>query len=124
MHGLRTFAAAAGAAALALAAATAAGAANPQVQHFTFGPTVNADEDFCGTGQTVTETFSARLTVWNDPNQPVDTRNQSVSDDVFVTRAGVTVTTHSAYSFSDVLLSGVLFVLFVWMAFVALTLWH
>jgi hypothetical protein len=106
MHGLRTFAAGVGAAALALAAVTAAGAANPQVERFTFGPTVSADEDFCGTGQTVTETSSAHLTVWMDPNQPVGTRNQSVSDDVLVSQAGVTVTTHSAYSFTDVLVSG------------------
>jgi hypothetical protein len=89
-----------------LAAIPAAGATNPQVEHLTFGPTVSSDVDFCDTGQTVTETFTARLTVWLDPNQPVDTRNHTVSDDVFTSPSGVTVTTHSAYGFTDMLLSG------------------
>jgi hypothetical protein len=94
-------------AALALAGATGASAANPQVQHFTFGPFTNTDNDFCGTGETVTDTFTARLTVWLVPNQPVDTRNQSVADDVFTSPStGVTVVKHSAYSFTDVLISG------------------
>jgi hypothetical protein len=54
----------------------------------------------------VTETFTARLTVWLDPNQPVDTRNHPVADDVFTTSAGVTATTHSTYSFTGALVSG------------------
>jgi hypothetical protein len=91
---------------LALAAASVAAAGNPDVQHMSFGPFVNPDDDFCGTGQTVTETFTAKLTVWLDPNQPVSTRNHTESDDAFVVAStGVTVITHAAYSFTDVLLS-------------------
>jgi hypothetical protein len=85
----------------------AASAANPQVVHFAFGPFVNTYDDFCGTGAAVTETFSGRANDWLAPNQPVDSRNQGVSDDVFTSPStGVTVVTHSAYSFTDVLLSG------------------
>jgi hypothetical protein len=91
---------------LALAAAGVAAADNPDVQHMKFGPTVTAYDDFCGTGQAVTETFSADLTVWLDPNQPVGTRKRSDSEDVFLAPStGMTVTTHAAYSFDDVLLS-------------------
>jgi hypothetical protein len=91
-------------AAAALLAIPAAGAAGPQ--HLDFGPFPTTYDDFCGTGATVYETFTARLTVWDDPNQPVDTRNHTVSDDVFVSPStGVTVTTRSAYGFTDVLLS-------------------
>ena len=92
---------------LALAAAGAAAAGNPHVEHLSFGPTVTQYDDFCGTGEPVTETFTADLKVWLDPNQPVDSRNHTVSDDVFVSpTTGVTVTVHSAYGFTDVLLSG------------------
>jgi hypothetical protein len=84
-----------------------ASADNPQILHFAFGPFVNTYDDFCATGATVTETFSGRANVWLAPNQPVDSRNQSVSEDVFTSPStGVTVVTHSAYSFTDVLLSG------------------
>ena len=90
----------------ALVVAPAGSAANPQVEHLAFGPFVTTYDDFCGTGATVTETFSGRANVWGDPNQPVDTRNQSVSEDVFTSPStGVTVVTHTAYSFTDVLLS-------------------
>jgi len=113
MHGLRLHArmrmlgALVTSAALALATVSAAGAADPQVEHLTFGPTVTTYTDFCGTGKTVIETFSARVNLWGDPNQSVDTRNQGVSDDIFTSPAtGVTVTTHSESSFTDVLLSG------------------
>jgi hypothetical protein len=92
---------------LALAAASVAAAADPGVQHMSFGPTVTAYDDFCGTGQAVTETFTANVTVWLDPNQPVQRRNHTESEDVFVVPStGVTVTTHGAYSFDDVLISG------------------
>jgi hypothetical protein len=84
-----------------------ASAGNPEVQHFTFGPFVNTDVNFCGTGKTVIDTFTAHLTVWNDPNQAVDSRNQSVGDDVFTSPStGLTVVSHSAYSFTDTLISG------------------
>jgi hypothetical protein len=87
--------------------AVPAGAADPHVEHFTFGPFVNTDNDFCGTGETVTETFTARVTVWNDPNQPLENRNHSVSDDVFTSAStGVTVTNHGAYGWADALISG------------------
>jgi len=107
-HRIRTFLGATAAiAAVALVAVPAAGAGNPQVEHFSFGPFVNTYDDFCGTGKTVTETFAGHLTVWNDPNQPVDSRNQSISEDVLTSPStGVTVITHSAYSFTDSLVSG------------------
>jgi hypothetical protein len=95
------------AAAAALVGPPTASAGNPQVLHFAFGPFVTTYDDFCGTGAAVTETFSGHANVWLAPNQPVDSRNQSVSDDVFKSQStGVTVVTHSAYSFTDVLLAG------------------
>jgi hypothetical protein len=91
----------------AVAAAQVANAGNPDVEHVTFGPFVNDDDDFCGTGTTVTETFSARQTVWHDPNQPVDTRLQFVADDIWTSAAtGMTVIVHNVYSYTDVLVSG------------------
>jgi hypothetical protein len=90
-----------------LAAVQVASAGNPGVEHATFGPFVNVDHDFCGTGTTATETFTARQTDWLDPNQPVDTRLHFVADDVWTSEAtGITVTTHNAYTFTDVLVSG------------------
>src|SRR5215217_4640047 len=84
-----------------------AGAGNPGVRHMTFGPFVNTDDNFCDTGKTVVDTFAAHLTVWDDPNQPVDARNKSVGGDVFVSPStGVTVVNHSAYSFTDKLITG------------------
>lgn len=104
---VRTSAASAVAAALVLMMVPVAGAANPGVEHFTFGPFTATYDDFCGTGETVTETFAARLTVWLDPNQPVDSRSQSVSDEVLTAAStGVTVVNHTAYSFTDALISG------------------
>lgn len=95
------------AAAALLAAIPVASAGNPDVQHFTFGPFVTTDDDFCGTGTSVTETFHAHTTVWNEPNQPVDARNQSVGDDVFTSAVtGVTVVNHASFSFTDRLISG------------------
>ena len=99
-RGLLVGAAAASTAAVTLVAVSAAPAADPQVEQFVFGPTVTTSTDFCGTGKTVIETFSARVLVWLDPNQPVDTRNHSVSDDVLTSPStGVTVTTHAAFGF-------------------------
>ena len=93
------------AAALVVVPLTSAG--NPDVEHFTFGPFVTTYQDFCGTGEAVVETFSARLTVWNDSNQPLELRNHSVGEDVFTSLStGVTVVTRAAYSFTDALVSG------------------
>lgn len=106
-HGIRALLAVTATVAVAFVALPVASAGNPGVQHFTFGPFVNTDDNFCGTGKTVIDTFTAHLTVWNDPNQPVDSRNQSVAEDVFTSPStGVTVVTHSAYSFTDTLVSG------------------
>jgi hypothetical protein len=97
----------ASAAALALATVPAATAANPQVEHLTFGPFMNTNDDFCGTGMTVKDTFTARLTVWDAPNQPVDSRNWSQSEDVFTNPVnGATVIVRTAYGFTDTLVSG------------------
>jgi hypothetical protein len=98
---------AAAAAAAALAAVPDAGASNPQVQHFTFAPPVDTDDDFCDTGKTVTDAFTGRLTVWSDPNQPVDARRKFVAEEVFNSPStGVTVVTHTAFSFTDTLTAG------------------
>jgi len=92
--------------ALALAAVTPADGANPQGVHLTFSGTESQD-DFCGTGKTVNDSFAIHLNVWNAPNQPSDLRNQSESKVVFTNPAnGATVIVHSAYSFSDTLISG------------------
>jgi hypothetical protein len=93
------------AAALALAALPAS-AANPQVIHFTFSGT-NSDHDFCDTGMTVNDSYAGHATVWLAPHQPVDSRNFSEINDVFTNPAnGATVVIHSAYGFTDTLISG------------------
>jgi hypothetical protein len=87
-------------------AVPAAIGANPQGGHFFFSGTESQD-DFCGTGQSVDDTYAIHLNVWNAPNQPVDSRNQSESTVVFTNPAnGASVIVHSAYSFTDVLISG------------------
>lgn len=107
MRGLSPYVPALFAVALALVVVPGVSAGNPQVEHMSFGPIATPDDDFCGTGATVVETFMADMTVWLDPNQPVDTRNHTVSDDVFtVPSTGVTVATHAAHGFTDLLLSG------------------
>jgi hypothetical protein len=81
-------------------------AANPHGGHFFLSGTETQD-DFCGTGKSVTDTYAIHLNVWDAPNQPVDGRNQSESTVVFTNPAnGATVTIHNAYSFSDALISG------------------
>jgi hypothetical protein len=87
-------------------AVPAAVAASPQTGHFSFFGTETQD-DFCGTGKTVMDTFDIHLNVWDAPNQPVDTRNQSESKVVFTNpENGASVISQSAYSFSDALISG------------------
>jgi hypothetical protein len=87
-------------------AVPAAIGANPQGGHFFFSGTESQD-DFCGSGHSVDDTYTIHLNVWNAPNQPVDSRNQSESTVVFTNPAnGASVIVHSAYSFSDVLISG------------------
>jgi hypothetical protein len=94
------------AAVLALAAVQLASAANPQVIHFTFSGT-NTDDNFCDTGMTVNDSYAGHVTVWLAPNQPVDSRNFSEINDVFTNPAnGATVIIHSAYGFTDTLISG------------------
>lgn len=93
-------------AAVALAAAPAASAANPQHVHLSFSGSETQD-DFCGTGMSVNDSFRIELNVWGAPRPPVVSRNQSESTIVFTNPAnGASVIVHSAYSFSDTLLSG------------------
>jgi hypothetical protein len=92
--------------ALALAAVPIGSAANPQVIHVPLSGT-NSDDDFCGTGTTVNDTYAGHVTFWLAPNQPVDSRNFSEINDVFTNPAnGATVIIHSAYGFTDTLISG------------------
>jgi hypothetical protein len=84
----------------------ATSAANPQGGHFFFSGTETQD-DFCGTGKSVDDTYAIHLNVWDAPNQPVQSRNQSEGTVVFTNPAnGASVIQHSAYSFSDALISG------------------
>jgi type 1 fimbria pilin len=106
MHGRHAAFALAVLAAAALAAASAAAAANPQHVHLSFSGTETQD-DFCGTGKPVNDTFAIQLNLWNAPNQEVVSRNQSESKVVFTNPAnGASVIVHNAYSFSDTFLSG------------------
>jgi hypothetical protein len=92
--------------AAALAVASAAMAANPQHIHLSFSGTETQD-DFCGTGKSVNDSFTIQLNLWTAPNQPVVIRNQSESTAVFTNPAnGASVIVHNAYSFSDSLISG------------------
>jgi hypothetical protein len=94
------------AAALGLAAIPAAHASNPKVIHFPFSFTEVLD-DFCGTGMTVNEVGTGHATVWLAPKQPVDSRKVNVEDDVFTNPLnGATVSVHTAFQFSDTLISG------------------
>jgi len=102
----RTPAAALAVAVAAIAAASTAVAASPQHVHLTFSGTETQD-DFCGTGKSVVDSFDINLNVWGAPNQPVATRNQSEDTTVFTNPAtGASVVVHSAFSFSDALISG------------------
>ena len=89
-----------------LAAAAAATAADQQHVHLSFIGTETQD-DFCGTGKSVNDSFAIQLNLWADPDEPVVGRNQSESTVVFTNPAnGATVSVHSAYSFSDTFVSG------------------
>lgn len=91
---------------VALVAASAATAASPQHVHLTFSGTETQD-DFCGTGTSVNDSFAINLNLWTAPNQSVVGRNQSESTVVFTNPAnGASVIVHNAYSFSDRLISG------------------
>src|SRR5438477_7195798 len=66
-----------------------------------------ADNDFCGTGQTVDVAFDGRFTVPVDPNQPAGSSNNSEQDVVLTNPStGATVLRHSAYRFTATLISG------------------
>jgi hypothetical protein len=81
-------------------------AANPEVNHFTFSDSF-ADDDFCGTGQTVEITSSGHGTEFFAPNQPVDYRNTIEGKNVFTNPLnGATVIGHFAGPFSERLISG------------------
>ena len=65
-----------------------------------------ADTDYCGTGQTVDESFEGRFTVPAVPS-PTSSYNNSTSDGVLTNAAtGATVLIHSAYRFTGTLVSG------------------
>ena len=66
-----------------------------------------ADDDFCGTGQTVDVAFDGRFTVPLDRNQAAGSSNNSEQDVVLTNPStGATVLTHSAYRFTGTLISG------------------
>jgi hypothetical protein len=65
-----------------------------------------ADDDFCGTGQTVDVAFEGRFTVPLAPN-PGESWNNSEANNVLTNPAtGATVLIHSAYRFVATLVSG------------------
>jgi hypothetical protein len=64
------------------------------------------DSDFCGTGQAVDLSFDGRFTVPLAPS-PVNSWNNSTSDGVLTNSAtGATVLIHSAYRFTETVISG------------------
>lgn len=64
------------------------------------------DTDFCGTGQAVDESFEGRFTVPVAPS-PVSGWNNSTSDGALTNAAtGATILIHSAYRFTEMLISG------------------
>jgi hypothetical protein len=67
-----------------------------------------AADHFCGTGQTVDVAFDGRFAVPLAPTtEPVDSWNNSEEQDVFTNPAtGATVLKHSAYRFTQTLISG------------------
>jgi hypothetical protein len=65
-----------------------------------------ADDDFCGTGQTVDVAFEGRFTVPLAP-EPGDGWNNSTGETVLTNPStGATVLIHSAYRFTSTLISG------------------
>ena len=65
-----------------------------------------ADSDFCGSGQTVDESFEGRFTIPLAPSAE-SSWNNSTSDGVLTNPAtGVTVLIHSAYRFTETVISG------------------
>jgi len=67
-----------------------------------------ADDDFCDTGQTVDVAFDGRFAVPLAPTtEPVDSWNNSEAKNVLTNPAtGATVLIHSAYRFTQTLISG------------------
>ena len=93
-------------AAFALGGVPSAVAANPGVTHRIEVGSF-PDTDYCETGQTVNVSFSARITEFSAPNQPVDTRR--VQHGTFVLtnpETGATVTNHFANQNTEVTISG------------------
>jgi hypothetical protein len=65
-----------------------------------------ADSDFCGSGQTVDESFEGRFTIPLAPSAESNWNN-STSDGVLTNPAtGATVLIHSAYRFTETVISG------------------
>jgi hypothetical protein len=93
-------------AALALVALPAAVAANPGVNHFEFSGTFS-DNDFCGTGMTVTGSFAGHGTEFFAPNKPVDYWNTTEGNILWTNPLnGNTVVTHFAGQFLAKIISG------------------
>jgi hypothetical protein len=93
-------------AAFALGGVPSAVAANPGVTHFIDVGSFT-DTDYCETGHAVDISFSARITEFFAPNQPVDTRR--VQHGTFVLtnpETGATVTNHFANQMAEVTISG------------------
>jgi hypothetical protein len=93
-------------AAFALGGLPSAVAANPGVNHFIDVGSFT-DTDYCETGQAVDISFSARITEFSAPNQPVDTRR--VQHGTFVLTNplnGATVTNKFANQMAEVTISG------------------
>jgi hypothetical protein len=93
-------------AALALVALPAAVAANPEVNHFEFSGTFT-DNNFCGTGMTITGSFAGHGTEFLAPNKPVDFWNTSVGKIHFTNPlSGDAVIIHFAGPFLAKIISG------------------
>jgi hypothetical protein len=94
------------AAALALVALPVAVAANPEVNHFEFSGTFT-DNDFCGTGMTVTGSFAGHGTEFFAPNKPVDYWNTTEGKTRYTNPLnGNTVIAHFAGPFLVKIISG------------------
>lgn len=94
------------AAALALVAVPAAIAANPGVNHFEFSDTFT-DDNFCGTGETVSGTVSGHGTEFFAPNKPVEYWNTTEGKVRFTNPLnGTTVILHFAGPFLATVISG------------------
>jgi hypothetical protein len=106
MRGRHAVLATAVVAAVALAAVSAATAGDPGHVHLAFSGTETQD-DYCGTGKTVADSFTINVNIWAAPNQPALTRNQSESTITITNPAnGASVIVHNAYTFTDMFVSG------------------